>query len=345
MSLDLDLNCLVTVTRPNHILSAFGATAYTAGLKVSRDHPIFSSHSYDLGFKGVMERFDVSMTVSILGFSIYLWGIAFAPIFTPHLSERFGRQPVYLVSLPVCALFILGASFSRSFAALIVCRFFAGFAGGPCLVLIEGTFADVWSAESTLSYYSILTLASFFGAAAGPIASGFLVGYGGWRWSQFIVLFLALGAYLFGIAQPETYPREILRRRARRTGMQINLMPAQSGVTLKDMAFVTIIQPLEMSVTEPIVFALTLWVGFIFGLTFQWFITVPAVLTMTYNFTLQQDGLAFTAPIAGVALAALTTLLIDHFICPLIAARTSNGRVSEEHRMVKIPFQLARLLF
>lgn len=98
------------------ITSAFGATAYTASVT------------------GVVTHLDVSMQVSILGLSLYLLGIAFAPITTPHLSERFGRRPVYLVSFPIFGLFILGASFSNSFAALAVCRFFAGFFGGPSLV-------------------------------------------------------------------------------------------------------------------------------------------------------------------------------------------------------------------
>lgn len=117
----------------------------------------------------MVERFGVTMQVAILGFSLNLLGIAFAPIITPHLSERFGRQAVYLTSLPTFSLFILGGSFSRSFAALAVCRFFAGFFGGPCLVLIEGTFADVWSAKVTVAYYSFLTLASFIGAACGKL--------------------------------------------------------------------------------------------------------------------------------------------------------------------------------
>lgn len=74
------------------------------------------------------------MQVAILGLSLYLLGIAFAPITTPHITERLGRQVVYLLSLPLFSLFILGASFSKSFAALAVCRFFAGFFGGPCIV-------------------------------------------------------------------------------------------------------------------------------------------------------------------------------------------------------------------
>jgi DHA1 family multidrug resistance protein-like MFS transporter len=83
----------------------------------------------------------VSNTVSILGMSIYLFGIAFAPIHTPHLSERHGRSLVYLVTIFIYMLFVLGATRSQNIASLLVCRFFAGLFGGPSLVLIEGTFA------------------------------------------------------------------------------------------------------------------------------------------------------------------------------------------------------------
>ena len=124
---------------------------------------------YTAGISDVIKRFDVSMTVAILGFSLYLVGIAFAPIYTPHLSERLGRRPVYLVSIPLWAMFIIGSGASHSFAALVVCRFFAGFCGGPCLVLIEGTFADVWSPDVTVTYYAFLTAASYVGAACGTI--------------------------------------------------------------------------------------------------------------------------------------------------------------------------------
>lgn len=129
--------------------SAFGITSYTAGIT------------------GVMEEFDVSMTVAILGFSLNLLGIAFAPIMTPHITERLGRSPVYLASLPLYSLFILGASRSDSYSSLAICRFFAGFFGGPCLVLIEGTFADCWRGHTTVTYYSVLSLSSYIGAACG----------------------------------------------------------------------------------------------------------------------------------------------------------------------------------
>lgn len=115
------------------------------------------------------------MTAAISGMSLYIFGIVFAPIVTPHIAERYGRSIFYLVSLPLCALFILGAGLSQSFASLAVCRFFAGLFGGPCLVLIEGTFADIWSTNYTNTYYACLGTSAYIGAALGtPVGSVYL---------------------------------------------------------------------------------------------------------------------------------------------------------------------------
>ena len=139
----------ILLRNANAPFSAFGVTAYTSAIT------------------GVIAKFHVSMTVAILPMSLYLLGIAFAPVTTPHLSEAFGRSRVYLTSLPLFMLFVLGSGLANNFATLAICRFLAGFFGGPCLVLIEGTFADVWSADATNTYYSVLTLASFVGTGLG----------------------------------------------------------------------------------------------------------------------------------------------------------------------------------
>ena len=74
----------------------------------------------------------------VAGLSLYIFGIFFAPIITPHIAERVGRTIIYFVALTCCALFNLGAGLSHNVAGVLVCRFFAGFFGGPCLVLLEG---------------------------------------------------------------------------------------------------------------------------------------------------------------------------------------------------------------
>ena len=149
-----------------------------------------------------------------------------------------------------------------------------------------------------------------------------------------MTLILTVGAYLLAIGMPETYPREIQRLRAKKTGKPLTLAPAQSGVTLTDMAVVTIVNPLIMIVSEPIVVMLSLYVGFIFATIFQFFIAVAVVLNLTYNFSASSAGIAFTAAIGGVIVAAFTSTLCDRLTSPHVSARTHDGKVPEEYRML-----------
>ena len=141
------LKKLVKLTRDS--VSAFGLTSYTAGLA------------------DIQKQFGVDMTTSIIGFSIMFWGIAFSPIWVPHATERFGRKPIYIASIFLFSIFMIGVGFAQNFSTVLALRFFAGLFGGPPLVLIEGTFADTWSARTTVTYYSYLTLASYVGVACG----------------------------------------------------------------------------------------------------------------------------------------------------------------------------------
>ena len=123
--------------------------------------------SYAAGIMPISQAFGVSMLKATLGFSLFLWGVLFAPLYTPHVSERIGRTYIYFVALLGMSAFLLGAAFSQTFAQLAVCRFFAGLCGGPIVVNIEGTFADLWSGRHTVTYYSFLAAAQYLGASVG----------------------------------------------------------------------------------------------------------------------------------------------------------------------------------
>ena len=91
------------------------------------------------------------------------------------MVERVGRTIPIVLALTLNALFNLGAGLSHSLSGVMICRFFAGFFGGPTLVSLEGTFADIWSAETTNTYYAVQGLAAFVGAGMGPLVGGQLV--------------------------------------------------------------------------------------------------------------------------------------------------------------------------
>lgn len=296
----------------------------------------FGLTSYTAGISGVMEEFNVSQTVAILGMSLFIAGISFAPVWTPHAAERLGRSILYLTLLPAFALFVLGATVSRSITAVLVCRFFAGLFGGPCLVLIEGTFADVWSADTTNTYYAFLGIAAYVGAALGPLATGFVVEAKGWRWTGYITLIIALLAFLFGLGIPETYQREIPRRRAKRQGMpQPQQSLAESGVTLGQMLRLTVWEPIVMFFTEPIVLLSSLMLAFHFGVVFQWFISVPAALSTAYEFGLGDIGLAFSSAIVGALLGLVTSVVIEQALHYRSVRREGRaGMMPIEYRLI-----------
>ena len=125
----------------------------------------FGSSVYTPGYPEVMERFNVSSTVALLGLSLYVLGLAFGPVLAAPISETKGRRVVYLVSLPLGALFVLGAGFSNSFASLAITRFFAGFFGSPVLAVGAGTNVDIWQPIHRAVATSAFLLAPFLGPA------------------------------------------------------------------------------------------------------------------------------------------------------------------------------------
>lgn len=145
----------------------------------------------------------------------------------------------------------------------------------------------------------------------GPIIGGFVLASKGPAWLSWVTLFFATVAMAYGCAMPETYAREILRTRIRYQKSNIILPCAESGVTLPQMIRITVIHPLKMLVSEPLVIMVSLYLGLNFGLVFQWFISVPAVLTGVYGFSDRRNGLAFLSAVGGTILAVLSSIFLE----------------------------------
>jgi MFS family permease len=127
----------------------------------------FGTSVYTPALSDVMRDFNISRTVAILGLTLYTLGIGFGPMATAPLSERHGRRMIYLVSSPIFMLFTLGAGFSKHFYGLVICRFFAGFAGSPALAVGAGTNADLFPPRQRAIATSMFLAAPFAGPALG----------------------------------------------------------------------------------------------------------------------------------------------------------------------------------
>ena len=298
----------------------------------------FGSSVYSPAVPEVEKKFGVSSTVALLGLSLYVLGLGFGPILAAPLSETKGRKVVYMVSLPISALFTLGAGFSNNFASLVICRFFAGFFGGPTLAVGAGTNVDIWPPVYRAVATSSFLMAPFLGPALGPAVGGFSTQYKGWRWSQWTILFLMVPIYIYSFAMKETYKKIILQQRAKRLHID---PPAKVGPTgfaaIKFLFTVTLFRPVYMIFNEPIVFFFSLYTGFAFSVLFAFFAAFPIVFEGVYHFQTGFSGLTFLGIGLGVVIGVVTSITINRiwyrkeYVKSLAEGRL--GAVAPEHRL------------
>lgn len=105
--------------------------------------------------------------MSLLGLSLFLWGLGLGAIIAAPVSEYYGRRIVYLTTVPIFGLFILGSGLAQNFTTLAVCRFFAGFFGSAVVSVGGGTNADLWRPTLAGVVYPCYFVSPFLGPAFG----------------------------------------------------------------------------------------------------------------------------------------------------------------------------------
>ena len=85
---------------------------------------VLYSTTYASSTPGLMEEFGSSTTVTTMGLTTYLLGLAAGSVFLAPLSELYGRQPVYMTCLVVWAVLIIPSALAKNLETIIVARFF-----------------------------------------------------------------------------------------------------------------------------------------------------------------------------------------------------------------------------
>ena len=272
------------------------------------------SSIYTPGVRDIEIEFKVSSTAALWGLSLYVLGLGFGPVIAAPLSETLGRRAVYLITLPLGALFTLGAGFSRTFTSLIICRFFAGLFGSPTIAVGGGSNADIWPPVDRARATSLFLLMPFAGPSLGPIVGGFTAEKKGWRWTQWPLLFVSAVLLVYSLPMKETYKKTILRRRAQKLGIPPPPKTSPSRLaSIKFLLRVTLFRPIHMIFTEPIVGFCSLYIGFNFSVLFGFFDAFPIVFQGVYGFDLGKSGLTWLAVLVGCFFAVATVIVVDHY--------------------------------
>ena len=178
-------------------------TAYTAG-------------SYSAASDQLVEYWGVSQVAIYVGITAFTTGFAIAPMVLAPFSEINGRKPVFIVTGILFVLCQLFCAITRSYAGMLLARFFAGVGGSTFSTMVGGVVSDIYHTEDRNTPMALFSGAALFGTGLGPLCSGFIAQHVSWRW-VFYVQVMSCGLCILAVILffKETRGSVLLSRKAR----------------------------------------------------------------------------------------------------------------------------------
>lgn len=133
----------------------------------------------------------------------------------------------------------------------------------------------------------------------------------GFRWLGWVMVFFIFATYTYSLWLSETYKPILLEKRRRQLGRAEAPKPTDGPGAMRTFVTVTLLRPLKMLITEPIVACFGLYVSVDFGILYTFFAAFPLVYTRVYGFNSGEIGLAFVPIFIGCLLATATCILCD----------------------------------
>ncbi|KAL1791827.1 hypothetical protein ACET3X_009578 [Alternaria dauci] len=297
---------------------------------------------YTPGLMGVMAEFGVAQVPATLGLTLYVAGYGLGPLIWSPMSEipQIGRLWVYILTLLMFVLLQLPTVFSVNFGMLLAFRFLTGFFGSPALATGGASIADMYRPKKQVYGLAVWGIGAVCGPVLGPLVGGFAVQAKGWTWTIWELMWLSGFCWVFlFFFLPETSAPNILHRRTRRlkklTGddrltCEADMMSQE--MSAKDVVNMSLLKPITLNFTEPIVFLLNLYIALIYGLLYIWFESFPLVFEGLYGFNLGLEGVAFLGILVGTFIAVAVLFGWNYYY--LEKQFDENGNIEPETRLI-----------
>ncbi|KAK4504114.1 hypothetical protein PRZ48_005029 [Zasmidium cellare] len=273
----------------------------------------------------MMRKLHTSSIVVTLTLSLYVLGLAFGPYLSALGGEVFGRKSVYMICVPLYAIFMLASGLVKVLPGLLLCRFLAGVSSSPALHMGWTTLDDLWNLDDNVLPLTVYLASILLGSTLGPVLGAYLIWDDEWRWTQYVVL-CALGACLLPVMfMQETSKKAILRRQRGQS--------ARAPID-REASKMIFIKPLRM-LLEPIVAIYGLYAAFNFGVLCAIYTGFPAVMAQAEHFDREHQGLSFLGMTIGVIIGLLLLALYDTFIHQPRVANYKASQATEEEQTLQ----------
>lgn len=267
----------------------------------------------------------------------YLIGQAVGGVLFPPYSEAFGRKILYIVATFLYAVFcaIIGAI--PSVPSIVVGRFTTGILSAIPSIVLAGSIEDMFNSGPRIWIVYAWSISANLGFCAGPIMGAYITAEIGWydelgfiplacvtnvvflsrRWNFYIMAMITgvLGCFMLAIR--ESRPSRLLANRLKTlkelTGNStLQIRNPDETPNLNTYMETTLIRPLRLLFTEPIVFSVAIMSAVAFGLIYLFGEAAP-IIYGSFGFNAEHSSLSFI-PIALGLLLGIPVRLYDQRI-------------------------------
>ena len=157
---------------------------------------------------GQAAYFGTTPSMVQLGLTASMLGLACGQLVVGPLSDRFGRKPMLLASLPAFSLVTAAAVFSPTIETFVLLRFAQGAAGSAGIVLSRSIAADLYSGRELISAMGTIGAVQGVAPVTAPVVGALLVAVTDWRGIFVVLALLGLALLLLALPLRESLPPE-----------------------------------------------------------------------------------------------------------------------------------------
>lgn len=291
----------------------------------------FTAASIQSAFEDIAKDLNVSLQRTTYLTSLFIAILGGAPLFWQPISKRYGRRPVFLISLACSAVGNVGCAESPSYPTMGLCRAITAWFISPAAAIGSGVVKETFFKKDRARYMGVWTLMLSIGVPMAPFIFGFVAQRVSYRWIYWIlaitngvqfVLYFFLGPesrYLRGTPhRGTTFKQEYL------TFKRIDPSPLSAW---------EFVHPLRFFL-KPCVF----FPAFAYSMVFLFAsilitVEIPQLFGEKFHFDTQQLGLQFLGTIIGSFIGELIGGTASDLWMKLGTRRRGGQRPEPEYRL------------
>lgn len=242
-----------------------------------------------------MDHFHTTETKVALTTTVFLLGLAVAPLWWSTLSQEYGRRPVLVTSFLISTAAVVVCAVSNSLPLITVFRLVEALGCSSAQSVGAGVISDIYISTERGSALGWFYLGTLIGPLIAPIIGGALQVWLGWRANlYFMAIFTFSAAMLTMLCLPETLVRASAEGQQKQTWYQA--IKRNTLAPLPKLKFLMV----------PSIALTVAYVSICFASLYCFNTTLPyAYSAAPYNFSAIEIGLCYTSNCLGYAIGSV----------------------------------------